>query len=74
MSDIFGDENDGLQEMEQEAEVSPEPTPEPTQEVKQDSQVPLSALNESRAQLRQTQAELSQMRENMHGLNLCQRD
>ena len=69
MSDIFGDENDGLQEMEQEAEVSPEPTPEPTQEVKQDSQVPLSALNESRAQLRQTQAELSQMREKMQSVD-----
>lgn len=72
MSDIFGDENDGLQEMEQEAveaEAQPEPTPEPTQEVKQDSQVPLSALNESRAQLRQTQAELSQMREKLQSVD-----
>ena len=70
MSDIFGDEG---AEFEQEVtrDVEPEPmweeTPEPIREEKpvinEDAKVPLAALNESRAQLRQTQAELNAIRQ-----------
>jgi len=67
MSDIFG-----VEELEiEQPEVTPEPTPEPepVAEAKEPigdrSTVPLSALNESRAQLRQTQSQLAEMQQRM---------
>ncbi len=72
MSDIFGGEELEIEQPEvtPEPEQAPEPTPEPVAEVVKEpigdkSTVPLSALNESRAQLRQTQAQLAEMQQRM---------
>lgn len=77
MSDIFGGESEGIEEVEQQAELpeveeelegrTPSEVEKPD-EFKQDSRVPLSALNESRAQLRQTQNEVAQLRQTLEGL------
>ncbi len=70
MSDIFGGEEIEVEQQAVEVEQTPEPTPDPVAEVKKEpigeqSTVPLSALNESRAQLRQTQAQLAEMQQRM---------
>jgi hypothetical protein len=73
MSEIFGGETEEeIPEAPQEETTleveEPEETVEakaPSEELEEDKKVSLSALNESRAQLRQTQNELAQMREQM---------
>lgn len=64
MSDIFEEPaaEEPQQEVEQEGAPQETETTADTVEVKQDSTVPTAALNESRAQLRQTQSELQSLK------------
>lgn len=83
MSDFFGDEGvadfeqqakaletaEPVQEVQEEVEREVDVgTPEPTADVGNDSKVPLAALNEARAQLRQTQAEVNAQRQTIQEL------
>ncbi len=72
MSDIFGGEEIEIEQPEVVNTPDPTPEPEPTPVVEakkepigEQSTVPLSALNESRAQLRQTQAQLAEVQQRM---------